>query len=433
MKTRERIDLGSIDDNPWQPRQEIDQEGLQEIADSIEQLGLLQAPLGRRHPTVSGRIQLAFGHRRVAGCRLLHQQGRGEPHIEMDVAGISDEGMAVLALTENERRKQLSQIEVVRAHYRAVNETQLTVQALADQLGIDRSTLSNNLRVLDLPGFVLEHVESGALGLTVAREFLVLQNADHAHVEDMQYVVRDIVGTYGRKGAPDWSRRHVRRLIASGVSHNEADFRPLGPRPIHHYSGAAREATFDTATFAQQLPDTLHTIPAANSLDDHYEFQCDSSRVWTCAVKEWRLRQTRATREATKEVEASGGSAPAASSKSVSRDKQFEQLLAKDPVWKHVTAARAKKGPNRPVTDEEREQLGTRAKLREVGYDEAFWKIPQRVNAGDRHEWSRLKGGGVPSWFPDIEECKQCTIGAAYAKSRGGYPLRDATLVCFNQ
>ena len=115
MKTRERIDLSSIDDNPWQPRQEIDQEGLQEIADSIHQLGLLQAPLGRRHPEVSGRIQLAFGHRRVAGCRLLHQQGRGGPHIEMDVAGISDEGMAVLALTENERRKQLSQIEVVRA------------------------------------------------------------------------------------------------------------------------------------------------------------------------------------------------------------------------------------------------------------------------------------------------------------------------------
>ena len=433
MKTRERIDLSSIDDNPWQPRQEIDQEGLQEIADSIHQLGLLQAPLGRRHPEVSGRIQLAFGHRRVAGCRLLHQQGRGEPHIEMDVAGISDEGMAVLALTENERRKQLSQIEVVRAHQRAIEETELTTQSLADQLGMPRPTLANNLRVLDLPDFVLEHVESGALGLTVAREFLVLQNGDHAHVEDMQDVVREIVGTHGRRGAPDWSRRHVRRLIAARVSYNEADFRPLGPRPIHHHSGAAREATFDTATFAQQLPDTLHTIPAANSLDDHYELQCDSSRVWTCAVKEWRLRQTRATREATKEAEATGEPAPAASSKSVSRDKQLEQLLAKDPVFKQVVAARAKKGPNRPVDDNERAQLGTRAELREVGHDEAFWKITQRVNAGDRYEWSRLKGGGVPPWFPDIEECQGCTIGAAYARSRGGYPLRDATLVCFNQ
>ena len=78
----------------------------------------------------------------------------------MDVAGISDEGMAVLALTENERRKELSQIEVVRAHYKAIDETALTIQTLADQFGIDRSTLSNHLRVLDLPDFVLQHVES---------------------------------------------------------------------------------------------------------------------------------------------------------------------------------------------------------------------------------------------------------------------------------
>ena len=115
MKTRERIDLELIDDNPWQPRQAIDEHALQDLVDSIHQLGLLQAPLGRRHPEVSGRVQLAFGHRRVAALRRLHAQGRGESRIEMDVAGISDEGMAVLALTENERRKELSQIEVVRA------------------------------------------------------------------------------------------------------------------------------------------------------------------------------------------------------------------------------------------------------------------------------------------------------------------------------
>ncbi len=436
MKTRERIDLASIDDNPWQPRVDMDPDGVAEMADSIHQLGLLQAPLGRRHPEVSGRIQLAFGHRRVAGCRLLHQQGRGEPHVEMDVAEISDEGMVVLALTENELRKQLSQIEVVRAHYRAVNETQLTVQALADQLGIDRSTLSNNLRVLDLPDFVLEHVESGDLKMYAAREFLVLQNADHAHIEDMQDVVQGIVSTHGRKGAPDWSRRHVRRLIANRVSYNEGDFRPLGPRPIHHHSGASREATFDTATFAQQLPDTLHTIPAANSLDEHYELQCDSSRVWTCAVREWRRRQTRATREATKESAATGGNSAAAPPKSASRDKHFEVVMAKDPVFKQVAAAREKKGPSRPVNDDERAQLGTRADLRDVSGNTAFWKILEKGNLDGRqnkYAWSREGGGPVPPWFPDLDECMRCTIGAAYAKSRDGYTLRDVTLVCMNR
>ena len=163
MKTRERVDLELIDDNPWQPRQVIDPDALDELAESINQLGLLQSPLGRRSPDVSDRIQTAFGHRRVAACRLLYQQGRWERCIDMDVADLTDEEMAVMALTENESRKQLSQIEVVRAHKRAIDETSLSVQALADKLGMNRPTLSNNLRVLELPDFILQHVESGDL------------------------------------------------------------------------------------------------------------------------------------------------------------------------------------------------------------------------------------------------------------------------------
>ena len=121
MKTREQIDLALIDDNPWQPRVAMDPEGVEELADSIAALGLLQAPLARRD-TIRDRYQLAFGHRRVAACRLLHQQGRGESYIDMDVAEISNEEMAVIALAENVRRKDLSQIEVVRAHKRAIEE-----------------------------------------------------------------------------------------------------------------------------------------------------------------------------------------------------------------------------------------------------------------------------------------------------------------------
>ena len=338
--------------------------------------------------------------------------------------------MVVLALTENERRKQLSQIEVVRAHHKAINETRLTVQALADQLGMNRSTLSNNLRVLDLPREVLEHVESGACGITVAREFLALQNADHTHVEDMREVVHQIVNTWGRSGAPDWSRRHVRLLIGQRVSYNEVDFRPLGPRPAVHSAGAAREATFDVHAFGTERPDALHTIPAP---DRDWE-QYDQSRIWTCDAKAWRGWQTRATREATREAVAAGGEAPATAAQSMSRDKQFENVLKKDPVWKQITVSREKRGPNRPVNDQERQKLGTRAELREVvSYGEEFWKILQKGRPEDVNYWSRYRGGLVPPWFPDLKECQECTIGAAYAKSRNGYPLSEPTLVCFNQ
>ena len=68
MKTREQIDLALIDDNPWQPRVAMDPEEVEELADSIAALGLLQAPLARRD-TIRDRYQLAFGHRRVAAAR----------------------------------------------------------------------------------------------------------------------------------------------------------------------------------------------------------------------------------------------------------------------------------------------------------------------------------------------------------------------------
>ena len=434
MKTREQVDLELLDDNPWQPRQEIHQEALRELADSIRQLGLLQPPLGRR---IEGeRVQLAFGHRRVAACRLLHREGAGHPQIDMDLADISDEDMAVLALTENERRQQLTQIEVVRAHKRAVDETALTVQALALRLGMERSTLANNLRVLELPGFVLEHVENGALGLTVAREFLVLQNADHAHAEDMRRVVDQIAATSGRQGAPDWSRRHVRQLICERVAYNESDFRPLGPRPRQFVAGAAREAAFDVNAFSAERPQTLHTIPAED--DPAYTGQVSSqdkyasSRVWTCDVKLWRNWQTRASREANKDAAAGGGSA-VNPNRSPSRDQQFQEVLAKDPVWLKIAVSRETPGPNRPVTDEEREQLGTRSELRDVGPGEGFWKILQKSKPGDIYSWQREDGGLVPPWFPNLKECQKCTIGASHAKSRHGYPLSEPTLCCFNQ
>ena len=165
MKTRERVDLELIDDNPWQPRQVIDPEALEELADSIAKFGLLQAPLGRR--VEGGRIQVAFGHRRVAACRLLHRRDAWPSGIDMDLEDLTDETMAVLALTENEVRQQLTQVEVVRAHRRAIDETSLTIQDLATRLGRDRSTLSNNLRVLELPDFVLAHVETGDLRITL--------------------------------------------------------------------------------------------------------------------------------------------------------------------------------------------------------------------------------------------------------------------------
>ena len=163
----------------------------------------------------------------------------------------------------------------------------------------------------------------------------------------------------------------------------------------------------------------------------------DQSRVWTCEVKEWSRRQSRATREANKAAEAPGeGKGHSSSPDTKNPDKLLDSLLAKDPVWRDVIAHRKQKGPNRPVTDEEREALGTRAELHIIGYSAPFYKI---LNKGEIEEGYQLrqveglKGGGVPPWFPDLKECQECIIGAAYAASKDGYPLGKPVLACFNQ
>ena len=223
-----------LDDNPFQPRQRIDPKTLELMADSIRGVGLLQAPVGRRME--DGRVQIAYGHRRVAACKLLRDRGEWGPSIDMDVAEVgetTDEKMAVMAIAENVARQRLTQIEVVRAHRRAIDETGLSIQGLADELGVSRSALSNNLRVLELPDFVLEHVESGALRVSVAREFLVLQNATHCHLDDMREVIKAIADSYRVRyhgDLPNWSRKNVRMQISEQVANNEQDFRPLGPR-----------------------------------------------------------------------------------------------------------------------------------------------------------------------------------------------------------
>ncbi|MCY4559085.1 MAG: ParB/RepB/Spo0J family partition protein [Chloroflexi bacterium] len=440
VRERQQVDLRLLDDNPWQPRQDLDPDALSELAGSIKRLGLMQAPLARPHPEVSGRYQIAFGHRRVAALRLLRAEVAWPDHVEIDVAGISDEDMAVMALAENDRRRDLTDIERVRAYRRAVDETELTPTTLAEQLDIHISTLSNHLRTLELPASVLEHVESGALSLGVAREFLALQGPDCVHEDEMQDVIRKIVNVenYNDGGRADWRRRNVRKMISETVSFVEnRSFRPIGPRTGHEIGRGNGEPTFDVDAFSAAHPHRLHTIPADDGASENYRLleRYEKSRVWTCHVREWSRWQSRDTRERNRAIEAhgdgSGGRPP--EKKDTSNVRLLEQLLGKDPVWTRIAAARPQPGPDRPVTDEEKELLGTRATFHQVGYDSAlFYKI---LNKGDRtevHRWEDDNGGFVPPFF-DLEECQDCVIGAAYGGSQHGYPMHKPALACFNR
>jgi len=222
------IGLEKLKPNPWDSRLSRPESLVKDMADSIVQVGLLQPLMGR--PVEDG-YELAFGMTRRLALMKLVAEGLWTGGVPIQVRMLTDEDMALLAITENRQRKDLTPIEELRGFKKALDEIKtLTIQKLADTLGIDRSTLSNGLRVLRLPDFVLEHVDSGAMSVHAARELLCLVAGDHQHDEDMGYVVKSIADTRGRSGMPDWRTDHVRDLIRERIWYNEQVWRPLGPR-----------------------------------------------------------------------------------------------------------------------------------------------------------------------------------------------------------
>ncbi|HEX5412105.1 MAG TPA: ParB/RepB/Spo0J family partition protein [Terriglobia bacterium] len=138
----EQISLDLIDPNPFQPRTLLSVEGLEELANSIRASGLIQPILVR---AAGERYQLIAGERRwrAAGKAGLEKV----PAVVRDI----DDGEALeLALAENLLREALNPIEIARAYERLQNQFQLTHEQIAERLGVNRSTVTNTLRLLGL-------------------------------------------------------------------------------------------------------------------------------------------------------------------------------------------------------------------------------------------------------------------------------------------
>ena len=414
------IPLAQIVANPWQPRRMLDPDRVGELAESIHTHGLLQPPAGRMNEGAAegkpGVVQLAFGHYRVEAIRRLVDAGRWEGDVPMVIVELDDAGMFMTALVENSARTDLTQLEEYQAYARALKEIEgLTIQALADSIGIDRSTLSNNLRILDLPKVALNHVESGEMAPRAARELLGFKVGDHVHEREIAWVIEQVSKTYVGT-APDWRTENIRRLMRDAVMRWDSEWRPLerntGDVVEHGYegSGFGRQPNFDVAAFAHDYPAQTHILPRRDG----------KTRVWTCNVKEWRRQQSAATRETNKAAAESGETPPSAQPKSDagrSRQRQGIAKLGADPLVKSVRAGLAKgdRGTGGNLSAAEREALGVRGNAPVVfGYNTFNETLDD-----------------LPEWWPDADEClERCTIGAAYGSSYQGSRVQ---LRCTNE
>jgi ParB family chromosome partitioning protein len=153
-----------ISPNPFQPREAPGDDGLEELTESIRRHGVLQPVVVRR----SGEgYELVAGERRWRAARRL-----GLPGIPVVVREVTDDRMLEIALVENLQREDLNPIEKARAYRRFVDDLDLTHEEAAGRLGMERSSVTNQLRLLELPPDLQEMVSRGTLTMGHARALL---------------------------------------------------------------------------------------------------------------------------------------------------------------------------------------------------------------------------------------------------------------------
>lgn len=160
------VSMALLRPNRFQPRADFDEAGLNALAESIRENGLLQ-PLVVR-PAASG-WEIVAGERRWRALRRL-----GWEKVPVIVREIADEQMLVLALVENLQREDLSPLEEAAGYRELVEEFGLTQQQVAERVGRDRSTVANTLRLLGLPETLRDLLAAGEITAGHARAILSL-------------------------------------------------------------------------------------------------------------------------------------------------------------------------------------------------------------------------------------------------------------------
>jgi len=159
-----------IDRNPFQPRQDFEPTALNELVDSIRQHGVLQPLLVR---PVGDGYQLIAGER-----RLIAAKKAGLEIVPCRVLALTDQQVCEVSLEENLKRQDLNVLEKAAAFKDYLDRFQLPIEELARRLSLDRSTVSNMLRLLELPEAIKQDVKAGKLTAGHARALLTLPEGD---------------------------------------------------------------------------------------------------------------------------------------------------------------------------------------------------------------------------------------------------------------
>jgi ParB family transcriptional regulator, chromosome partitioning protein len=226
----QELPIEAVIPNPRQPRKVFDEEALDELADAIKEVGLLQPVVVRE--TGPGQYELVMGERRWRAS-----QRAGLTRIPAIVRATENDDMLRDALMENLHREQLNPLEEAAAYQQLLDDFGATHDELAKKVGRSRPHISNTLRLLQLPGEVQRRVAAGVLSAGHARALLSLEDP-----EAQDHLARRIV-------AEGLSVRAVEEIVTMG-----------GTRPAKARRPAVRQASAPALDrLADRLSDAFDT------------------------------------------------------------------------------------------------------------------------------------------------------------------------------
>lgn len=175
------IEIDSIRPNPYQPRQEFNDEALDELAASIEQLGIIQ-PITVRS-LGDGQFEIISGERRLRAARRA-----GLQRLPAFVREADSEQMLEMALVENVQREELNPIEVALGYKRLLDECGLTQEEVAEKVSKSRATVANFLRLLKLPPRIQAALRDKEVSMGHARALITVDD-EEAQVELLEATI----------------------------------------------------------------------------------------------------------------------------------------------------------------------------------------------------------------------------------------------------
>ncbi|HLD35821.1 MAG TPA: ParB/RepB/Spo0J family partition protein [Planctomycetota bacterium] len=234
-----QIPLDCIIPNRYQPRKTIEKESLQELIDSIRTHGVLQPIVVRQCPKSSDKYEIIMGERRFRSCEALKKAT-----IPAVVKPANERQMMEWALIENTHRKDLNPIERAKAYQLLVDTFNLTHEEVAKRVGVDRSTVTNFIRLLTLPPEI--QADIGNQTIRFAHALTILSVPDSTRR----------LALWQRVKNEDLSVRHLKILVDSylhprGVSVNP---RSRSPQYKEFHPGNDPELHEPYARLIKKLP-----------------------------------------------------------------------------------------------------------------------------------------------------------------------------------